>query len=76
MRGDVQKSARQTEASRSSSCGRRGVVRWLVTADGKGLLVGGGFAVLWVGERVQRALHTSAVEYAGAGRRLHRSPNP
>jgi hypothetical protein len=33
------------------------------------------FAELWVGERVQRALHTSAVGYAGAGR-LHRSATP
>lgn len=30
------------------------------------------FAVLWVGELVQRALHTSAVKSAGV--LLHRSP--
>jgi hypothetical protein len=33
----------------------------------------GGLQCFGVGERVQRALHTSAVRYAGAGLLLHRS---
>ena len=37
---------------------------------------GGGGLQCFGCERVQRALHTSAVRYAGAGRLLHRSATP
>jgi len=55
------------------------VVRWVATYGGLAgwRAFGGGGGLQWFGcERVHRALHTSALRYAGAGPLLHRSATP